>query len=223
MLGQALLDRCELLNQELQLQSGEIDVTRGLLALNVAQDYFESVAAQRGRLFGSAIGTVTTTASTESTPFPAGLLRVDRMQTINATTTRPDGELVAFKRTGGHAISSLWPLNLVLSTNTGKPAAYWTNGSNIYWSPLPDATYTVRYYGFVAASDITAGGTFAYPDIVAFPLASFAVKLLMAGVGDSLTDMSGLATEAFNQVLTTLSSADRDGASGFEYTRIHTS
>lgn len=222
MLGQALLDRCELLNQELQLQSGEVDVTRGLLALNVAQDYFESIAAQRGKIFGGAIGTVTTTANTESTAFPAGLLRVDRMQTINSTTLRPDGELTRLKRTGGHAVTSLWPLNLVVSTSTGKPASYWTDGSNIYWAPLPDATYTVRYYGFKAASDLTAGGTFAYPDIVAFPIAAFAVKVLLSGVGDGLGDMSGLAADAFSQVLNALSSGDRDGATGFEYTRIHT-
>ncbi len=42
----------ELVNQELQLQAGEENVTKGLLALNVAQDYFESLAAQRPQILG---------------------------------------------------------------------------------------------------------------------------------------------------------------------------
>ena len=221
MTGQSLLDRMEIVNQELQLQSGETDVTRGLIALNMAQDYFESVAAQRAGLFSSGIGTVTTTASTESTAFPSNLLRLDRLQRINGSTSRSEAELFRIHRTGGHASSSQWPYSLTVASGTGKPSGYWTNGTNIYWQPLPDATYTVRWYGFQAATDITASGTFLYPDIVSLPLATFAVKLLLAGVGDTLNDMSGLATEFFRQVLDTLSSVNRDGASPLEYTQIH--
>jgi hypothetical protein len=57
MTGQTLLDTMELLNQELQLQSGEADVVRGLLALNIAQDHFEASAAKRPNIFGSSDST----------------------------------------------------------------------------------------------------------------------------------------------------------------------
>lgn len=220
--GQDLLNLMEVLNQELQLQTGEADVTRGVIALNVAQDYFESLAAQKGKIFGSRTGTVTTTANTESTVMPTGVLRIDRLQRLNSTTLLPEVELVPAKRTGGHVMTGTWPSTLFLSTTPGKPIGYWTNGTNIYWDPLPDATYSVRYYGFRVAADITANGTFAYPDVCQLPFASFAVKLLQAGVGDSMADLSGLATEAFTQVLNTLAAGDRDGASGFEYSMVHT-
>jgi hypothetical protein len=146
----------ELVNQELQLQSGETDVTRGLVALNVAQDYFETLAAGRGKGFGSVVGTVTTTNATETTAFPSGLLRLDRMQVLDSNS-RPKRELVNLKRAGGHAVSAFWPLNVLLPTSSGEPYAYWTDGTTIYWNPLPNATHTIRYYGFKAATDITAG------------------------------------------------------------------
>ena len=191
MTGQTLLDTCELLNAELQLQSGEEDVTRGLLALNVSQDYFESMAARRASILGSAVGTVTTTLDTESTTFPSGVLRIDRLQYIDPNTSRPSWDLVPSDRVGGHAINRMWPYNLVGATgSTGKPRGYWTNGTNIYWDPLPDGTNTVRYYGFSSASDITAGGTFAYPDIVRLPLAAFAVRILKTGISDNPQDSS---------------------------------
>lgn len=221
MTGQSLLDRMELLNQELQLQAGEADVARGLLALNVAQDYFESVAAQRAKVFGSGIGNTTATANTESTTFPAAVLRIDRIQFIDPATSKPAWDLQPLRRTGGHAVKSFWPMNLVASSMTGKPTGYWTNGSNIYWSPTPSATYTVRWYGFQAADDITAGGTFVYPDIVALPLASMAVRLVKGGLDDEVKEISSLALETFTQVLDTLGNFNRDGAPGMEYTEVH--
>ena len=220
--GQSLLDRMELLNQELQLQSGENDVTRGLLALNIAQDYYESLAANRdGLLGGNAIGTVTTSASTESTTFPSGVLRIDRLQYVDPTTSRPAWEIVPTRRVGGHATSFYWPWQLIATSTTGKPRRYYTNGTNIYWDPLPDATHTVRYSGFSVAADLTAGGTFAYPDIVMLPLASFAVRLYKLGLDDSQEDMINLARSVFNPVLDTLANFQRDGAVEFQYTQTH--
>ena len=65
--GQTLLNIMEDLNGELQLQSGEVDVSKGLRALNAAQDLFETVLATYGReVLGGTYGTVTTTASTET-------------------------------------------------------------------------------------------------------------------------------------------------------------
>lgn len=218
--GQSLLDRMELLNAELQLQSGEADVTRGLLALNVAQDYFESVAATRKDILGGSVGTVATVNATETTAFPSGVLRIDRLHLLNSNS-RPKRELDNLKRKGGHASVSFWPLNLTDSSG-GEPQAYWTNGTSIYWSPRPDGAYTVRYYGFSAASDITASGTFAYPDIVMLPLASFAVRIMKAGLDDPTTDFAQLANATFDSTIEALSRFNRDGSAGFEYTECHT-
>jgi hypothetical protein len=218
--GQTLLDTMEVLNQELQLQSGEVDVARGLVALNRAQDYLEALIASERGVKGDTTGTVTTSASTESTAFPTGLLRLDRLQRLNATTSRPELDLRPIKHTGGHAPSGAWPF--VLSTSSeGAPVAYWTDARNIYWSPLPDATHTVRWYGFQAASDITASGTFAYDDVAILPLASFATRLLSIGLGDEQTDVATLAENTFRPLLRLLPRTNRDGAQDFSYRFSH--
>lgn len=223
MTGQTLLDTMELLDQELQLQSGEADVTRGLLALNIAQDHLEAVIATERDVLGDTIGTVTTVANTETTAFPAGLLRLDKLQFIDPATSRPRYDLDPIDETGGHVYSRAWPLNLTLPTaSPGEPTAYWTNGRNIYWDPLPDGVHTIRWYGFQAASDITAAGTFAYPDIARLPVASFAAKLMKIGVGDPVQDLDMLAREIFGPVIRSMSDFKRDGASGLVYTRVHT-
>jgi hypothetical protein len=218
--GQGLLDRMELLNQELQLQSGEADVTRGLLALNVAQDYFETYAAKYPNVVGSSTGDITTTASQEYSAVPTGLLRLDKLQYIE--NSLPKYDLTDVKKVGSHRGSTRWPLFSSPST-AGKPTAYYTNGTNIYWNVLPDASYTIRYYGFGPAADITAVGTFAYRDIVSFPIAAFAVKLMKIGIDDDPTSLDSLAAGAFTGVLTTLAAFDRDGAVGLEYTQTHIS
>jgi len=212
----------ELLNQELQLQTGEANVTRGLLALNVAQDYFESEAAQRPLILGSATGTVVTAASTETTAFPAGVLRIDRLHLLD-TNSRPSAELNRIQRTGGHIQARWWPMNIISSSTSGVPSAYWTNGTSIYWSPLPSDVSTIRYYGFSAAANITASGTFAYPDIVALPIAAFAVALYKGGIDDDPSVLGALASTTFDNVLDTLGNFNRDGAKAPEYTSIHDS
>ncbi len=218
--GQVLLDTMELLNQELQLQTAEADVTRGIVALNRAQDYFESLAALRPNMLGSAIGTVTTTNNIESTAFPTGVLRIDKLQYIDSGTSRPAWDLLPIEETGGHGVSQFWPFNLASSTTSGKPRGYWTNGTNIYWDPLPSGTHTVRWYGLSVAADISAAGTFAYPDIVLLPLAGFAVKLMRTGVDDPTGDVTSLANQAFESVLDVLASFRREGGKGFRY-RFH--
>lgn len=221
MVGQDLLNLMELVNQELQLQVGETDVTRGLLALNVSQDYFESLAAIRKGTLGGQTGNVATVANTETSSFPTGFIRIDRLQLLDSTTAQPKSELRNLKRTGGQASRSFWPLNLVSSSATGDPYAYWTNGTLIYWQPVPSGVVNVRVYGFKRASDITTVSTFAYDDGVAFPLAAFAVRLLKTGVDDQATDVAGLAQETFKSILDTLGNFNRDGAQALEYTQIH--
>ena len=63
--GQTLLNLMEDLNSELQLQSGEANVAKGLRMLNAAQDMFESVLATYPLGKWGTTGTVTTTSSTE--------------------------------------------------------------------------------------------------------------------------------------------------------------
>lgn len=220
MTGQSLLDRMELLNQELQLQSGEADVTRGLLALNVAQDLFETLCAQQPNIFGSQSGTVTTTSGVEYTAYPTGLLRLDGMDYLHPTTLLPVWPLRHVNSIGGHAYS-VPSFVLTAAAGGASPWGYWTNGSRIYWAPLPDGTYSIRYYGFIAASDITASGTFAYPDIVALPLAVLAGRLMKMGIDDPVTDVAALASEVIGNTIKSLVGFVRDGAESLRYTHIH--
>ena len=70
--GQTMLDLMEALDYGLQLQSGESGVTRGLKALNAAQDHLESMLALDPNVVGSTVGTITTSADTETTAAPTG-------------------------------------------------------------------------------------------------------------------------------------------------------
>jgi len=220
--GQTLLNIMEMLDHELQLQQGELDVARALTALNAAQDFFETFASQRPGVLGGITGTVTTAASTEFTTFPPSVLRLDKLYFINSSTSRPLWALVPIDEVGGHAPAGTWPFHISVSTSPGRPTAYWTNGRNIYWNPLPDGTHTIRWYGFASASDITADATFAYPDSVMLPLASFASRLMKEGVGDDPTSTQQLAMSSFGPVLDALGRFWRDRAPGFAYTRQHT-
>ena len=217
--GQSLLDTMEVMDRGLQLQSGETGVTLGLRALNSAQDHFESMMSLQPNVMASSIGTVTTAASTESTAFPTGLIRLDRLQFIDPTTSRPAGDLERVGYTGDHYTAQIVQLN---NTTTGRPVRYWTNGSYIYWDPLPDATHTVRYYGMKVADDITASGTFSYPDIVMLPIAQFAVRMLRVGKDDEAGPVIDLGNQIFGPVIQTLARFNRDRAPGYDYRYTHT-
>jgi hypothetical protein len=210
----------QVLDNELLLQPAEADVVRGLLALNMAQDLFESAIATKPNLFGDTIGTVAITSGSESTAYPATLLRLDKLWMIDPATSRPIYYLSRLDRAGGQGGYLRWPLSL--SVGGGRVRAYWEDGRNIYWAPFPSQSDTVRWYGFTPATDITAGGTFLYPDIAMMPIAAFAVKLMRAGVGDDAVDLDS-AVGAFTPVVETLSRHNRDQAPGFNYTRFHTS
>lgn len=215
---QDAFDYAELLNRELQLQSGEADVAFGIRAANIAKDHFEGLIAQTPGLLGDSIGTVTTSASTESTAFPSGLLRLDRLQYIDPGTSRPAWDLVPLKRAGGHVNAQPVPLLSSPVTSEGRPAAYWTDGSNIYWSPLPSATHTVRYYGFVVASDFSAASdTFPYPDIVRPAFGAFIAQVFRMGLDDAVPDLDALTQRFFGSIVATLSNFRRESASPPSY------
>lgn len=221
MTGQSLLDMMEALDNENHLQTGEDDVARALVCLNIAQDQFEAIVAQFPKLLGDTTGTVTTSANTETTAFPTGVLRIDKLQYLDPTTSRPAWTLENTKEVGTHSDNRFWPWNLFSTSVSGKPRGYWTNGTSIYWNPLPDGTNTIRWYGFEVKTDITALGTFLYPDIVAFPLAAFASKIMSIGVGDDVGELAGEAQSAFASTIGALSRFDRTTAEQLHYTQVH--
>lgn len=218
--GQTVLDTMEVLFPELQLQSGEGDVVKGLVALNRAQDVFESHAAQYPELFGGSVSTVTTTSGQEYTTYPSDLMRLDGLDFIDPSTSLPKWALQPIRRRGGHRWAGGWYWQLI-STGSGEPRAYWTNGTRIYWDPIPNGTHTVRTYGFTSATDITAGGTFLYPDAVILPLSIVAVKIIRSGLDDAVQAYESLALDAFNPVLDQLSGFRRDTPPQYEYSRNH--
>jgi hypothetical protein len=223
MTGQQLLDRMELLDGELQLQSGEADVTRGLLALNVAQDYFETLAAQLTDFHGDSTGQLQTTANSETTAFPTGLLRLERLQLLDGDGGEVVSDILDAKAAGRHVWRRAWPFNLftVSGAGAGKPALYTADGNVFRWSPIPDDTHYIRWSGFQQATDITANGLFVYEDIVALPVATFAVKLMALNKGDQPADYDQLAAQTFGPVLKTLGHFNRDLAPPPVYTRYH--
>ena len=221
--GQSILDLMEAMDRGLQLQSGETGVTLGLRAVNAAQDFFESLLAQQPNVLGSTVGTVTTAADTEHTTFPSGVLRIDRLQFIDPDTSRPAWDLERVGPTGDYYRSRVLSPSLQYNvTTTGRPVRYWTNGSNFYWDPLPDATHTVRYYGFTAASDITASSTVAYPDVALLPIAAYATKLLRIGKDDDPAGVMATMAETFAPTIQTLSRFNRDRTPGYDYRYFHT-
>lgn len=219
--GQSLLNLMEILFPEIQLQTGEGDVTKGLLCLNAAQDLYETLLAQQPNVMGSSTGTVTTTINTETTAFPAGCMRIDKLQYIDPTTSLPAWPLTPIQSVGDHRLRSYWPLNLIATTGTGKPRAFFTNGLNIYWDPLPDGTSTVRWYGFSSAADITASGTFVYTDAAMLPVATVAVRIFRTGLDDDPTPYLQVATETFTPLIATLQGFDRTNAQGCQYDYRH--
>lgn len=222
MTGQNLLNIMEMLNAELQLQAGEPDVAKALIAINVAQDYFETLAAQRPKGFESTTGQISTTATVGITAHPEGLLRIDRMQLMTNATGVPMRTLRGLRRAGGHAEGGVWPYNFLSAETNGAPASWWTNGVNIFWQPVPDATYYVRWYGFKRADDVTAAGTFTYDDGVALPICAFACRLIKIGLDDDASQLQAAAVDTFNPILDTLSAGMREGGGApFEYTERH--
>lgn len=222
MTGQDLLTLMEDVHRELQTQSGEVDVTRALRLLNTAQDYFETLVALIPRAYGSGTGTVTTAASTETTAFPAGLLRVDALWLLDTDGSLPVRKLYDIDGAGGHQESNLpWPLEVRLGQTTGAPRGAFIDGTNIYWDPLPDSTRTIRWYGLQRASDITAVGTFTYDDGVALPLALFAVELIRRGLDDPVTDYIEMANQIFQPELKRIKKFRRVRAPGRQYQMHH--
>jgi len=209
---QTVFDYVEVINRDLNLQTSEKDVVKGIVAFNMTKDHLDALLAQHPGLLGDVVGTVTTSASTETTTFPSGVLRIDRLRFIDASTSLPTYTLDPDYEDG--SANSYYPPIFASSTSaTGRPVGYSTDGTNIRWIPLPDGTHTIRYYGYASKADLTgAGDTVPYPDIARPYLATFMSLLMTLGTDDATQDYQSLAFQTFSPLIETLSNFQRTGA-----------
>lgn len=189
--------------------------------LNAAQDILETLLAQHPEVFGGQVGTLSTTASQEYTTFPSGVLRIDGLDFLDASTLLPAYPLTVRRRRGGHRFNRPYWWTYTSTASEGRPTTYWTNGTRIYWDPVPEQVHSVRWYGFQSASDITASGTFAYPDSAMLPLAALAAKIIRSGLDDPTADIGSIAKDTLNTYVETISGFNRDGAHGLIYENYH--
>jgi hypothetical protein len=214
-----LLDRLSLIYNELSTGSGEADEARGITALDMAQDYAEAVIATQGFVLQTT-GTTTTTANTESSAYPTNCRRIDSVWLLDSNSL-PYYELEASHGPGEHAVNLNWPASVTLSASPGSPARFSYDSASLYWTPVPDAVYTVRVYGYYAKADLSARtDTFNLPDIFSMPLVAFAARLIKIGVDDPSQDLQGLADEMFLPVIRGLRTPVR-GARPRHYTQVH--
>lgn len=222
----SILSKMQVLDNELDVSSGGADETRSITALDMAQDAFEAFIANHPDLLGT-VGTVTTTANTETTAWPSTLMRMDTAWLINtsATPNLPQWELNIIQDVGGHIPPVPWPWGAgVWATPAGKgqPVGLYTNRSYLYWQPLPDAVYTVRIYGLYSKDELTSRAqTFQYPDVVSVPMASYAVRMMEMGIDDPSEELAALADELYAPVINMLRQPTRQRAQSRQYSTVH--
>lgn len=209
-------------NNELDTVEDGEDETRALLALNMATDYLEAVAASLPRVLSS-IGDnpIHTAAQHESTPFPSDLIRLDKLWALDSNGMQL-WPLDPIPAPGGQSPSLPWPLNMVVGNGQGQPRQYYADDSAIYWAPLPDAAYAVRAYGMWSRPDLEdRAAAFRFPDSLALPLAAFAVKYCLIAIDDPVDAISQVAGETFTPVLRALRKRDRSAAKSRIYDHVH--
>ena len=200
------------------------DATQALYELNRAQDMIELVIAGVPNILGT-FATVTTSADTETSATPARFLRYDRLQFIDPDTSRPAWELSPVRHPGDVLIASRFAAGYLgsgSSGSTGRPRAYTLYGDTIQWTPLPDATHTVRVYGFQALVDITDSGTFGYGDEFISVVTAIAVRAFKQQVDDPQKDIMAFAGSAMAPILDQLRKRWKDGYGQARDRRIHT-
>ena len=217
-----ILDTCELLDNELEVDSGEDDEALAIRAITQAQHYFETFCATFPRVLQT-VPPLTTTANTETTTWTSSIIRLDALWYLDANSN-PVRKLSRIDEIGGHVPSLPWPLQVTLGTAaTGAPYGYYGNMANFYWLPKPDATHTIRVYGLLEQSRFTLrSDAVNYPYRCHLALAQFAVKLLSLGVGDSGGELDKLAGQVFTPLLRQLRKFDRSEPMGRYYTQYHT-
>lgn len=200
---QTLFDRMQLYDNQFDLIAGGDDVTRGLVALNLVQDWLELVMAGEADLFKTD-QTFATTANQDFTTWPASLMRLDALYLLDANS-RQVRCLDPIDITGGYQPGYPWPLDLFSGViSTGAPFEYegQQQGAKIRWYPVPDAIYTIRGYGLWAAADYTAAAnTFLYPDTVALAMVPHAAQLLRTGLDREIGAQQAAAEGAFKRLV----------------------
>lgn len=221
------LAQMAMLDNELQVESGEADEDAAITALLTAQQHFETLAANYPQTYVRQFS-VTTAAATETSTMPTTVLRVDSLWALDAATGEPIYELDPISRIGGHVPVLPWPLRMALSRGQGQPARWWADENYIYWTPKPDAIYTLRGYGLVAAAsfddrdDAFAPAGMRRPEQVSLAIAAFADKLLGVGTADPTDELEALATTLFTPILRRARHEVRGKPDGRAYSQHHT-
>jgi hypothetical protein len=219
---QIVFDRVEARYDEVELQSSEADVTTGLRHYNSVIDAIETEIASIPRL-EQTTSTMATVSNTETTALPTRCLRVDSMDLLNATTSRPERPLNDERISGSPLMTGVngWPG--VSADGTGIVSSFSILGDSAYWSPLPSGARTVRVYGFFGAADATAAtDTFPLPDSYLNPVASSILRLWKQRLDDPQEEVIAIVREEVGSVLRSRARMNRVGPRYAHYSMTHT-
>lgn len=221
---QTLFDRMMVLDNQLDLISGGDDVTRGIVTINLVQDWWEAAAATVEGACQTIADTILTVANQEHTVWPSNLSRIDELYLLDSSG-RQVRQINLMTETGGHRPDYPWPLGTLVGTyGTGAPVEYWakTKGGYLFWSPTPDAVYTIRGYGLWRVSDYSAAAnTFGYVDDVALVLVPHAVQLFRTGLDRDTSVQQAQAEAAFRTVIKGMTKGIKSGPDSRVYGEFH--
>lgn len=225
---QTVFNRMMLIDDELGLESGGDDVTKGLTAANMVADWMEAEAAAIEGCLGKH-DLLYTAANTETTDWPARLLRLDSLWYIDSNTGRPVWEIEPVQGIGNHVPGMTWPLSEMVLTGsspniTGKPKEYAASGpgGQFYWVPIPDAEYWIRAYGLWEVADFTTvDDLFPWPNTVSVPFPAMCVHLFKIGLDRDLTGVGDFIKATFRPVLKGLKRFNKTMPASRVYSEVH--
>lgn len=217
-----LLSAMFILNNELDIVSGGADEGRAIVALNMSQHYFESLAASMPRVLGDVMNTATA-LNTETSTWTSSLRRLDALWYLDANGN-PIRKLKRISEIGGHVPSLPWPLQIALTTTWGgAPFGYFADMKSFYWLPKPDGAYNIRIYGFFKKAEfIVRTDPFNYPLECKLPIAQMAARMLATSVGDDSIEYDKIAAILFRPLLRQLRKFDRSEPMSRFYSEFHT-
>lgn len=226
---QSIFNSMMVLDNKLDLAAAGDDVARGLIVLNTVTTWLESEAAKTEGLL-TTHSTLTTALNTETTAWPATLLRLDALWFIDPTTSRPIFEITPIQGIGNHVPSYGYPWsNFALagmSQGNGRPREYAASGPGglFYWAPLPDGVYTIRGYGLWAQADdafASAASVFPFPLSLRLPFAAMGVELFRAGLDRDLKASMMLGQKQMLRVLKGLARFNHTEPASKVYSEVH--
>jgi hypothetical protein len=211
------------LDNEIDAGAGGADEARMITSLNMATDYFESVAASLPKVLSSrGVNNIQTAALVESSPFPRELLRLDKLWMLDPNNV-PIFPMMRIDEVGGHMPALPWPLNYILNPAPGQPRGYYPDSNTLFWLPVPNQVYQIRAYGLWSVDQyVDRNSAFELPDSCALPIAAFATKYGELALGDATDDVQKVAVEVFTPTLRALRRRDRSRPTGRSYANFHT-